>query len=309
MVPSIRNIAVWSTCPASLRGPTDGNSRRVPRPDASEQRERNDHVRAEFLAKKKDDGWEVDVAFELFGMEGVADAVMVDKHNRKLTVLTLRPGFSPPYQAQVAGAVAAAVALAPVYGGDVDFFDTWAVYPDLPQNKMFLRGPYGAWAKLPVLEDQLYRWLHKPEGDAAPGPWCRGCDHVLQCRAHRWLASEWPETLCQTFGDLTEEEVGLELDRLEEAESLIRFRKRELLQLAEYRVKIDGVVIPGWGYQEGRSQRAWIDEYAAEAVMREIGIDPYVRGLKSPAQAEAEIDKTVVRELSVKKASIKFGKE
>jgi len=108
---------------------------------------------------------------------------------------------------------------------------------------------------------------------------------------------------------MTEEEVGLELDRLEEAESLIRFRKRELLQFAEYRVKIGGVVIPGWGYQAGRSQRAWIDEYAAEAVMREIGIDPYVHQLKSPAQAEVEVDKTVVRELSVKKAPIKFGKE
>jgi len=98
MVPSIRNIAVWSTCPASLRGPTDGNSRRVPRPDASELRERSDRVRAEFLAKKKEEGWEVDVAFELFGMEGIADAVMVDKHNRKLTVLTLRPGFSPAHR-------------------------------------------------------------------------------------------------------------------------------------------------------------------------------------------------------------------
>ena len=129
----------------------------------------------------------------------------------------------------------------------------------------------------------------EPDAPRAAGDWCQFCAAAGTCPAVRQQALAVAQS---TFADLGTSEppdpatlspqaLGDLLNRLPMLDDWITSVRAYAHRQAEA-----GVTPAGWKLVQKIGNRDWLDDAAAEHALRERGVDPMVRKLVSPAQAE-----------------------
>lgn len=95
--------------------------------------------------------------------------------------------------------------------------------------------------------------------------------------------------------DLTDFELGQELTIVHELMDIVTARKSALTAIAEHKLR-EGGAVPGWGMQRSRGRRVFKDAQAAAEFIKSQGVDPYKSEMKSPAEVEKEIKKSILKE-------------
>lgn len=113
------------------------------------------------------------------------------------------------------------------------------------------------------------------------GSHCRFCPAKLVCREMKENFSSVVEGEVDNVAGMSDEELALEFDRIEQAQMYIKALRDEAFRRA-----MNGTPVPGTKLVAGRADRQWKDDAEAELIEK-FGDDAYNEPkLKSPAQVE-----------------------
>lgn len=146
----------------------------------------------------------------------------------------------------------------------------------------------------------------KPDAPLAAGDWCTFCPAKAECpalraRAHELAAHVFadPPAPVPAVAGLSPAVVAELLPKLDLVESWISEVRAHAYKLVEA-----GVPLPGFKLVAKEGNRAWIDETAAETLLRARGakthVDPKPPAFVSPAQAEAALAATGMKKAAAK---------
>lgn len=117
---------------------------------------------------------------------------------------------------------------------------------------------------------------------------CRKCPHFTSCPAARKANMNAIDVTEQLFDDtLSNDQLMIELTKLENAYDLIKGMKNSYVELAEYRLK-NGQQIKGYGLEYQVSNTSWIDGVTPQALLMLTGEEYSVKKLMTPTQAKRE---------------------
>lgn len=198
----------------------------------------------------------------------------------------------------------------PIYGDSIKFVSMAIVQPrvteDVSEERLTVEELLAWGESIKPLAQRAFAGL----GDFVPGEHCRFCRGRAQCRARAEMHTALEEfSGCVPAGRLTldqqaarpekdllsDEEVA---DLLERGAGLIQWY--EDLQAYALGAILAGKNIPGYKVIAGRSNRAFIDEERALAVLKDAGYDEailYDRRAKSLAQLEEMLGKQTFADL------------
>jgi len=134
------------------------------------------------------------------------------------------------------------------------------------------------------------------------GAHCYGCANVTTCPAMRTTAfNALDVSLTAHSENMPDDVIGPEIDLLTEAEKRIKTRKKQLEDLAAYRLR-QGAIIKNYALERAQSNRAWIEGFTPDFLSSILGVDCKVKESITPKQAEnAGADKAIVGKFTVRK--------
>ena len=126
------------------------------------------------------------------------------------------------------------------------------------------------------------------------GPWCQFCPRVPTCPHLSLMAKDsiLGQVVRNPDTDLTPEK----LDEIAERLPVMKLFFRRSSELIERYLKAGGHLDHAKLVKK-KSNRVWKDEKAAEAKLRELGVEPYERKLISPADAEKKLPSARKKEI------------
>lgn len=167
-------------------------------------------------------------------------------------------------------------------------------------------GQFRSWElSYPQLVERYHQITHavaNPDGTLRTGSHCDKCPNALTCPALRTAVFNAVDVSVTAHSEtISDEQVSRELTILQDAEKRIKSRKKQLEDLAIYRLR-QGASVPGYGMQRSLSNRAWRDGLEPAFLSIMLGV-PCVRSdAISPAQAVAAgADENAVNMLSERK--------
>lgn len=134
------------------------------------------------------------------------------------------------------------------------------------------------------------------------GPQCDKCPNVTICPAVRTASFNAVDvSLTAHSENMQDDTIGQELEILEAAEKRIKARKKQLEDLAIYRMK-QGAIIPNYALERSFGNNVFKDDFAPEFLSAMLGIDVTKRDVITPAQAvKAGASETLVKSFSTRK--------
>ena len=168
------------------------------------------------------------------------------------------------------------------------------VQPRAPHDLGPIRSWQYPWATLVAFKNELMAaaWrVQDPNAPAVPGEHCRFCPAAGVCTARYEWAQEGAQ---QEFVQLVKREpadLSPELLRPEQiatilrADSQIRAWLSSVKEHAQWMLE-HGEEVPGYKLVDGRAKRSWRSEKVATTFLRQHGLDPFTKKMRSPANAE-----------------------
>lgn len=150
-------------------------------------------------------------------------------------------------------------------------------------------GTVREWAMTPAelanRYDRLSHVLANPSDQLQTGPWCERCPNVTVCPAIRSVAFAAIDISMTAHAEsLRDEQINEELALLQDAEKRLKARRKQLEDLAVYRMK-EGAVLDGFGLERSLSNREWREGLTPEFLTLMLGVDCSKNEAISPSQA------------------------
>lgn len=166
-------------------------------------------------------------------------------------------------------------------------------------------GPIRTWViDRQQLADARLEIVHRfaeSSGSCRTGRECYGCAATGICPSAYAAASAAIEFGLDSASDeIDNDRLGVELRMLENAEAMLKIRKKALSEMTEHRIK-QGQSVKGWTLKESISNRKWIDGVSAAVIQQMTGIDVSDNAIVSPSQAEKKgVPKDIVNSFTVR---------
>lgn len=134
------------------------------------------------------------------------------------------------------------------------------------------------------------------------GPQCDKCPNVTICPAVRTASFNAVDvSLTAHSENMQDDTIGKELEILTDAEKRIKARKKQLEDLAIYRMK-QGAIIPNYALERSFGNNVFKDDFAPEFLSAMLGVDVTKKDVITPAQAvKAGASEQLVKTFSTRK--------
>lgn len=169
--------------------------------------------------------------------------------------------------------------------------------------------PLGSPREWRMTKDELWNRYHfmnqrltNLDSTLNSGPHCDGCANALNCPALRTAVFNSVDISTEAHAEnLSDQQIAAELEILSEAEKRLKARKKQLDDLAIYRLK-QGAVIDGYSLDRSLSNRAWKSGFQPQFLSAILRVPVAREEAITPSQAiEAGADKALVERLSERK--------
>ncbi|MEN9711494.1 MAG: hypothetical protein RL441_1486, partial [Actinomycetota bacterium] len=124
----------------------------------------------------------------------------------------------------------------------------------------------------------------RPDAKIAHGDHCRWCAAKPICPV---MNGALDRQVQQSLVNITPDQIGACLERADALETYIK----DVRDLA-FQILDKGGKVPGYKLVAKRATRKWVDDAAAEKALFEMGVEPHVTEIISPAAAEKLLKKS-----------------
>ncbi|NUM72790.1 DUF2800 domain-containing protein [candidate division KSB1 bacterium] len=134
------------------------------------------------------------------------------------------------------------------------------------------------------------------------GPHCHRCANATICPALRTAGFNAVDVSQTAHAEsITDDAISKELDILDNAEKLLKARKKQLEDLAIHRLK-QGAIIENYSMDRNYSNADWIEGFSSELISALVGVDITKPARITPTQAiTAGGNKTIINQFSARK--------
>lgn len=159
--------------------------------------------------------------------------------------------------------------------------------PRVPHPEGTVREWRLSYAELMNRYEHLQRVMLNPDANLHTGPHCDRCPSATICPALRTAVFNAIDVSMTAHSEsITDDRIAAELALMQDAEKRLKSRKKQIEDLAVYRMR-QGAVIDGYAMERSYSNRAWHDGMTPEFLTMVLGVDCTRMDAISPAQAIA----------------------